>query len=193
MANKRRIVVEDIARLMAYGLAVYDADGHKVGSVAGYDAAAGWMKVDHRVFAPTDLDLYVPFSVIMSIDPHEIYLSLPKDVLERDYCTLAPYPHHARDWAGQLSVGMQASTVLGDDLGTITHYDPVAGRFLVENRRVAERTFSVPVALVDSVSHDARKVFIAVTTADLQQLALTNPTGVLFVPAEGPEAALRTE
>jgi hypothetical protein len=187
MANLQEIVVEDITRLMAVGLAVYDVAGNKVGTVAQYDADAGWMKVDHRVFAPTDRDLYLPFGAIRSIDPREIYLSLAKDVLERDYGSLAPRAPRDERVVGQIAVGMQVLTVLGDDLGTITHYDAAAGSMRVENRRIAQRTLSVPVALVDSVSGEAGKVFIAVTKDDLLQLALMNPSGVLFVVAQSSE------
>jgi hypothetical protein len=41
------------------------------------------MLVDKGVFI--EKDLYIPFSAITSIDPREIYLALPKDVLTRDY------------------------------------------------------------------------------------------------------------
>jgi hypothetical protein len=187
MADQQGVVVKNIARRMAVGLAVYDEAGNKVGTVAQYDTNAGWMKVNHRVFAPTDLDLYLPFRTIKSIDPREIYLSLAKDVLERDYSSLVPRTPLVERAMGQITVGMQASTVLGEDLGTITNYDPAAGDIRVENERTAERSLSIPVTLVDSVSSEARKVFIALTKDALLQLALMNPSGVLFVEAPSSE------
>jgi hypothetical protein len=83
MADTHGIVVEDIVRQMAVGLQVYDVNGARVGTVQDYNTDTGWMLVDKGVLI--EKDLYIPFSAITSIDPREIYLALPKDVLTRDY------------------------------------------------------------------------------------------------------------
>jgi hypothetical protein len=83
MADTHGIAVEDIVRQMAVGLKVYDVNGDRLGTVQDYDTDTGWMQVVKGVFI--EKDLYIPFSAITSIDPREIYLALPKDVLARDY------------------------------------------------------------------------------------------------------------
>jgi hypothetical protein len=83
MANEQGLILEDVRRQMALDLQVYDLDGTKVGTIVQYDTDAGWMMVQQVVF--TEKDLYIPFSTITSIDPREVYVSLPKDVLKRDY------------------------------------------------------------------------------------------------------------
>ena len=83
MADTHGIIVQDIARQMALDLKVYDVNGDRVGAVQDYDTDTGWMQVVKGVFI--EKDLYIPFSAITSIDPREIYLALPKDVLTRDY------------------------------------------------------------------------------------------------------------
>jgi hypothetical protein len=80
MANEQGLILEDVRRQMALDLQVYDLDGTKVGTIVQYDTDAGWMMVQQGVF--TEKDLYIPFSTITSIDPREVYVSLPKDVLK---------------------------------------------------------------------------------------------------------------
>jgi hypothetical protein len=88
MANKEGIVFEDVARQIAPDQAVYDIDGIKLGTVVQYDTQTGWMMVEKGVFVPKDL--YIPFSAVTNIDPREIYLSLSKDTLQRDYASPPP-------------------------------------------------------------------------------------------------------
>ena len=83
MANEQGVILEDVRGQMALDLQVYDLDGTKVGTIVQYDTDAGWMMVQQGVF--TEKDLYIPFSTITSIDPREVYVSQPKDVLKRDY------------------------------------------------------------------------------------------------------------
>src|SRR5689334_1711739 len=88
MADKYGVVIENVKQKIAPGQEVYDIDGHKLGVVDQYDLQAGWMKVEKGTFVPRDL--YIPFSAITSIDPREIYLSLSKDMLQRDYASPPP-------------------------------------------------------------------------------------------------------
>ena len=88
MADTHGIIVEDVKRQIAIDLRVYDMDGNPLGFVDQYDVDAGWMKVRRGLFVAKDL--YIPFSKVMSIDPKEIYLLLPKDELMRDYGTPPP-------------------------------------------------------------------------------------------------------
>jgi hypothetical protein len=83
MAELPDMIVEKVKECIAEGLAVYGRDGHKLGVVHRYDTTTGWMKVAHGRHTPRHL--YIPFSAVTSIDPREIYLSLSRDELLRDY------------------------------------------------------------------------------------------------------------
>lgn len=76
-------VAVPIAGWMAVGLHVYDADGARIGEVRRYDLEAGYMLVEEG--ALTKRELYVPFHLMRSITPHEIYLSLSKNALTDAY------------------------------------------------------------------------------------------------------------
>lgn len=79
----QQAVVVDIDRHLELGMPVYDLNGEKVGEVELYSTAAGYLMVGHEPFQSEDL--YLPFRLIRSIDPHEIYLTEPKDTLAAKY------------------------------------------------------------------------------------------------------------
>ncbi len=76
-------VAAPIADWMAVGLPVYDVNGAKIGIVRRYDLEAGYMEVETRGLARKEL--YVPFHLMQSIDPREIYLRVSKDALTDAY------------------------------------------------------------------------------------------------------------
>jgi hypothetical protein len=76
-------VAVPIADLMTEGLQVYGAESAKIGVVRRYDLDAGYMVVEAGVLARREL--YVPFHLIGSITPHEIYLTVSKDELTDAY------------------------------------------------------------------------------------------------------------
>lgn len=77
------IVVKRIADLMAQGLRVYDANGETIGAVQRYDLDAAYMVVEEGWLAKREV--YLPFHLIRSIDPHEIYLAVLKGALSDAY------------------------------------------------------------------------------------------------------------
>ncbi len=79
MTTPSDMVCEHINKLIAYGQRVYDSDGNKLGTVGLYDTRTGWMTVEKGAFVHHAL--YIPFSVIATIDEREIGLSLLKDDL----------------------------------------------------------------------------------------------------------------
>lgn len=81
-------VAVPLADWMTVGLSVYDVDGTKIGVVRRYDLDAGYMVVEEGMLARKEL--YVPFHLMQSITPHEIYLRLSKDMLTDAY--LLPPP-----------------------------------------------------------------------------------------------------
>jgi hypothetical protein len=76
-------VVENIDLYLQDGMPVFDSNSDKVGDVKIYSAAAGYLMVGHGAFGHQDL--YIPFRLITSIDPHDIFLSETKDVLTAQY------------------------------------------------------------------------------------------------------------
>src|SRR5579875_2788088 len=91
MTNDAAIIIEDIRKTIAIGQTVYDKQGKKVGMVDVVDPSTGYFSGELTPLTgnPTDLftetDLYIPFSLITSIDPREIFVSKSRDELRRDY------------------------------------------------------------------------------------------------------------
>jgi hypothetical protein len=82
-ANTPQTLVENIDLNLADGMPVYDSDGDKVGDVKMYSTTAGYLMVGHGAF--NQQDLYIPFRLIRSIDPHDLFLSEPKETLLANY------------------------------------------------------------------------------------------------------------
>jgi hypothetical protein len=81
--NTPQTLVENIDLNLADGMPVYDMNGDKVGDVKMYSTTAGYLMVGHGVF--NQQDLYIPFRLIRSIDPHDLFLSETKDTLFANY------------------------------------------------------------------------------------------------------------
>jgi len=79
--GQQQIVVENIDQFLQDGMPVFDASGERVGDVKMYSAAAGYLMVGTGAF--DQRNLYIPFRLIRSIDPHDIYLTAAKDALAR--------------------------------------------------------------------------------------------------------------
>ena len=82
-ANTQHTLVENIDLNLADGMPVYDSNGDKVGDVKMYSTTAGYLMVGHGVF--NQQDLYIPFQLIRSIDPHDLFLSETKENLSANY------------------------------------------------------------------------------------------------------------
>jgi hypothetical protein len=80
----------ETAERLAIGMAVYDADGQRVGEVARYDSARAVMVVEQGVLKPRAF--FIPFSVIGEVDATDMFVSLliPQVALAHDYATLPP-------------------------------------------------------------------------------------------------------
>ncbi len=76
-------LLEEIDLSLADGMPVYDANGDSVGDVKMYSTTAGYLVVDQGPFNLEDL--YLPFRLIRSIDPNDLFLSEPKEVLTSHY------------------------------------------------------------------------------------------------------------
>jgi hypothetical protein len=82
-SNNQQTLVENIDLNLADGMPVYDANRDRVGDVKMYSTTAGYLMVGHGVF--NQKDLYIPFRLIRSIDPHDLFLSESKETLIAHY------------------------------------------------------------------------------------------------------------
>jgi ribosomal 30S subunit maturation factor RimM len=85
-AQKARMpqsVVEDIDQYLEDGMPVVDLNNNKVGNVKMYSTAAGYLMVGTGAFEQEDR--YIPFRLIRSIDPHNIFVAATKETLDADY------------------------------------------------------------------------------------------------------------
>jgi ribosomal 30S subunit maturation factor RimM len=73
--------VQNIATRLAVGMAVYDAQGKRLGDITQYDVPRKLVVVEIGVFHPRVL--FVPFSAIKSVDrdTFSVSLALPKEVV----------------------------------------------------------------------------------------------------------------
>jgi hypothetical protein len=76
-------LVENIDQYLEDGMPVYDVNSDRVGAVKMYSATAGYLMVGSGAFGHENL--YIPFRLITSIDPRDIFLSETKDVLAAQY------------------------------------------------------------------------------------------------------------
>ena len=82
-SNTQQTLIENIDLNLADGMPVYDSNGDRVGDVKMYSTTAGYLMVGHGAF--NQQDLYIPFRLIRSIDPHDLFLSEPKETLIATY------------------------------------------------------------------------------------------------------------
>lgn len=82
-AMNQQTIVEHIDLYLEDGLPVFDANNDRVGTVKMFSEAAGYLMVEYGGLERKDL--YIPFRLIRTIDPKEIYLSEMKDSLIAQY------------------------------------------------------------------------------------------------------------
>ena len=98
MADQYALKRERIAGLIAVDQRVYDVNGDEIGTVAAYDTAAGWLKVERGLVKRTAFyipfsaiaDINTPFGAIADINQWQIVLALSSETLQRDFTTPPP-------------------------------------------------------------------------------------------------------
>jgi hypothetical protein len=83
----------EIIGAVSVGLKVYDVNGETVGTVDVVDREAGVMRVATNPFV--EEELVIPFALIQSIDPREIFLGCLKDALRPNGANPSPGDSHA--------------------------------------------------------------------------------------------------
>jgi sporulation protein YlmC with PRC-barrel domain len=89
-STTEQTLVEQIDLNLADGMPVYDMNGDQVGDVKRYSTTTGYPLVGHDAFnLARQQDLYIPFRLIRSIDPHDLFLAETNDTLLAT-CTQPP-------------------------------------------------------------------------------------------------------
>jgi hypothetical protein len=81
----QQTVVERIDLYLADDMPVYDSNSEEIGHVKMFSTVAGYLIVGHGPFEKDNL--YVPFRLIQSIDPRELFLIEPKQTVVAGYIT----------------------------------------------------------------------------------------------------------
>ena len=82
-SSQAHTIVENIDQYLFDGMPVHDANGERIGTVKMYSVVAGYLMVGSGPLGKTNL--YIPFRLIRTIDPRELYLNASKDTLEAQY------------------------------------------------------------------------------------------------------------
>lgn len=224
MANVKEIVAEDVGKSIAIGQSVFDKASKHIGTVDQVDTATGYFSFEvlplpeKRDNPFAEKALYVPFRLITNIDPRELYLSVSRDELVRDYSNPPPrttvvveepggqiatttepsgydglpvvVTHvNLDELKGRIAVGDHVYTSETTDLGKIDTYDPVTGWMLVEKGALdSKRYLMVPVSLVSDVNKETHEVYLVASGADLQSMQHLEPAYVVFVDANVPKS-----
>jgi ribosomal 30S subunit maturation factor RimM len=84
----QQTVVERIDLYLTDDMPVYDSNSEEIGHVKMFSTVAGYLIVGHGPFEKDNL--YIPFRLIQSIDPRELFLSEPKQTIVAGYTTPPP-------------------------------------------------------------------------------------------------------
>jgi len=216
MADTKGTITEDVASNIALGQKIYDVAGERVGTVDDLDRPTGWMKAEINPFS--DRELYIPFKSVTSVDPRELYLSLSRDELLRQYANPPARTTHVEmtlgetvattrqpsGYTGALMVVEEANVdkirkrvTVGDlvltsdqiDLGTIKRYDGTTGWMMIGKGLQARNDLMVPITVVSHVDRDVSEVYLAASRADLRGMQHLEPVDVVFVDTKPIAAA----
>lgn len=208
-------ITQNVADNLILEQTVYDITGEKVGTVDDIDRDTGWFKVEINPL--TDQVLNIPFKLVTTIDPKEVYLSATKEALHREF-----NDPPARTTAVETVDGQQIATtrqasgydgtpiivdevnldkvrkgigegyvvITSDDvsLGNIKRYDAVTGWILVGKTALSRYDLVVPVSVVSRIDRQFGSVHLAVSAADLKAMKHLEPVDVVFVGKPVPAA-----
>ena len=216
MADTKGTITEDVANNINLGQKIYDNAGERVGTVDDLDRPTGWMKAETNPFS--DADLYIPFNLVTSIDPRELYLSRSKEDLRREFANPPARTTHVETTLGEtVATTRQPSGYTGApmvveeanvdkvrkritegdvvltsdqiDLGTVKRYDATTGWMMIGKGLQAKNDLLVPITVVSHVDRDLAEVYLAASRADLRGMQHLEPVDVVFVDTKPIAAA----
>jgi hypothetical protein len=190
------IVSENVRDWLRLDQRVFDRENVSVGTVDAFDHGTGWMTVGTDPL--NERALYVPFRLIASIDPRELYLSATRAELERDYhqppartttvdgagdgaivTTVEPSGYDDTPLivkrtrldlvASRIAVGDRVLTADGTGLGVVKDYDRASGVIHVARGVLVHRELRLPISSVDHVERELGEVHLVLREADVQR------------------------
>src|SRR5260370_2755717 len=208
MADTKGKITEDVASRIVLGQTIVDNAGARVGTVDDVDRRTGWLTAEINPFS--DKDLYIPFKLVTSIDPHELDLSMDREELRQEYSSPPTRSTQVDTIMGEkIATTQQPSgydgspmvvdeanvdkirkrVTVGDlvltsdqiDLGTIKRYDGATGWMMIGKGLQARNDLLVPITVVSHVDRDAAEVYLAASRADLRGMQHLEPVDVVFV------------
>jgi hypothetical protein len=199
------INVENVGSQGAYGIAVYDASGEKIGTVQQVDYINGWFQTEKGALFLRDR--YIPFSAVDRVRPSGIYLTATKDYV-KDMCDQPPSvnvdvvagPAGVAS-VGTVSSGYDGSRVVvdnstisqaidrlanglkvydsnGETAGRVDRYDPASGWIAVEKGALFPNDLFVPLTAIEYLDYDG--VHLRVTKDVLKFAFVVKPATVNF-------------
>lgn len=195
--NVSGVITVDIRDTIASDQNVFDNTSTKVGTVLGIDLATGWFTLAKDPLA--EFTLYVPFRLITFIDPHEIFLSVSKDELQRDHAapparttlvegegggeaatTTQPSGYNGGtvvvsetrldDLRNNISTDFEVYTSDMVDLGRVRQYDATTGLMMLAKGPFGKHDMVVPLSVVYNVDAARGEVTLIASKADVERM-----------------------
>lgn len=192
--NVAGTITVDIRDMITADQNVLDSTGAKVGDVGDVDLATGWFTVFSGPLA--DQAFYVPFKLITNIDPHELFLSVSRDDLVRDYATpparTTAVQGEAATTTQQSGYGDGAPVVVSQtrldafrnkistdfevftsdltDLGRVREYDAATGLMVLAKGPFSKHDVLVPISAVYDVDAELGNVTLIASKADVERM-----------------------
>lgn len=194
--NIAGVITVDVRDTLALDQNVFDSVSTKVGEITFIDSTTGWFTIAPSIL--TDEAYFVPFTLITYIDPHEVFLGVTKEELQRAYTSPPPRQTSVEDTVNPtatttqpsgygpgsvvvhtarvnehreaISTGYRVFTSDMVDIGTVREYDRDAGLMVLGKGPFAAHEVVVPITVVASVDKDLEQVNLVISRADLQNL-----------------------
>lgn len=210
MADEDATITQKLAEKLRYGQSVLDNGGNKIGTVDDVDPNSGWIRTQTSPLS--DTAIYIPFNMVTSVDPREIFVSRSREELRRDYGDPPARAIHIEQVDGQTIAttrepnGFDGSStvvhtvnidevrkqigegysVLSSEhvgLGTIKRYDRTTGWILI-HQAVPPHELLVPVTSVERVDLQYGEVHLVLSEADLRRMQHLEPVDVIFIDTQ---------
>jgi len=217
MTNVHGVITEDIETAIKPGLTVFDGEGAKVGTVDMIDRITGYFMVHESPLSESDLS--IPFRLITSIDPREIFVSRTKSQLQHEFSNPPPTATKVKRVGGRemavttqpsgydglpvvidrtdvdevksrITVGDQVFTSDMAMVGTVKEYDPLTGWMTIaRGLPSARKELMIPAALVESVDRDCQEVFLIRSQDELSRMPRREAAQVVYPEGQSPPRA----
>ncbi|MDB5077326.1 MAG: hypothetical protein JWO42_3505 [Chloroflexi bacterium] len=212
------INVDNFGSQVAFGMAVHEANGEKIGTVQQVELTNGWFQTEKGALFPRDR--YIPFSAIDRIGPSGIYLNVTKDyvkaMLEKPPSVnvdVVDGPAGATP-VGTVTSGYDGSRVTVDDstisqaidrlanglkvydsngetVGRVYQYVPGSNWIAVEKGAFSPNDLFIPVTAVEYVDYDG--AHLRVSKDVLQNAFVVKPIMVDAAVVTGPGGAVAVD